>query len=95
MKLVGGARLELGNEMDVEVAGLGRLGVHEQSAAPDVIGLGRPALEAQLPPRRENPGLGHPTAPNHADRQPTAKEAEILSSEPDSAALAPLLGTAV
>ncbi|HUU95764.1 MAG TPA: hypothetical protein VM487_08480 [Phycisphaerae bacterium] len=38
MKVVGGARLELGYEMTVEVARVGGLGVDEQSATADVIG---------------------------------------------------------
>ncbi|MCH9668025.1 MAG: hypothetical protein K0U76_01530 [Actinomycetia bacterium] len=38
MKVVGGALLELGYEMKVEVAGFGGFGVDEQSATADVIG---------------------------------------------------------
>jgi hypothetical protein len=37
MKVVGGARLELGYEMKVEVARVGGLGVDEQAATADVI----------------------------------------------------------
>jgi len=38
MKVVGGARLELGYEMNVEVAGVGGLGVDEKARTTDVIG---------------------------------------------------------
>jgi hypothetical protein len=38
VEVVGGARLELGDEVKVEVASLGRLCVNEQAAAADVGG---------------------------------------------------------
>ena len=44
MKFVGGARLELGYEMNVEVAGVGGFGVDEQASTTDAVReLGEPS----------------------------------------------------